>query len=560
FTHRRNLDFAYSPFNFLALGYRSDVNQTLSAIGADRTNDTFVIDSTGAPVGEFNGLTAEEAAPLIDPSFTADSLALKGFQTFTTERLDVVPVFGVVGDVVSGQRAVQTDRYGQTFTATLTPRFQGLRWFRPQPIAYSSAFQWTFQPLAARGGADVEPDPLASVSNALNLRTGLTVAPREFLRQFGFYERIETLQEAYAAERRRLRTAREAAKDRLEQAREDAAELGEELTEEDLEQFAIPERVGPPSPLSIARQIFLAVTGISDVTATYNGGRTTQSGAINGSSYNLFDALGGNGPSLAYRLGLRDRPQRSAFDPEVLNNLQVNDAISRNNDLTARTSLELTRNLRIDLNWTLGWDRSTTFAFTTVDLGEENFGVEQAAPIENGGNSATVWALGGSYDAFVEAHRDRFQADVASGLTTEDGAALTTALSNNGLTEDFRSALTSSFGSFGPNGFFALPLPNWSVSYNGLGNWPLFSLIAQQVTLRHGYSATYDLNYRSDARAFENAGFTETETIDGSVFQVPVDARQSESVRLNERFQPLVGFNMTLRGGIQADINFTRSR
>ncbi|MEM8559690.1 MAG: hypothetical protein AAGG50_17860, partial [Bacteroidota bacterium] len=46
----------------------------------------------------------------------------------------------------------------------------------------------------------------------------------------------------------------------------------------------------------------------------------------------------------------------------------------------------------------------------------------------------------------------------------------------------------------------------------------------------------------------------------GSVFQVPVDARQSESVRLNERFQPLVGFNMTLRGGIQADINFTRSR
>ncbi|MEL6612753.1 MAG: cell surface protein SprA, partial [Bacteroidota bacterium] len=196
FTHRRSFDLAYSPFNFLALTYGSNLNQVLSAIGADRTNDTFVIDSTGAPVGEFLGQTVDEVAPQIDPTFTAESLTENGFRVFTTERLDVIPVFGVVGDVFSGQRDIQTDTYAQNFTTTLTPRFQGVRWIRPQAISYSSGFQWTFQPLS--GFEDTAPDlRLASISNTLNLRTGLTLSPRDLLREFGFYRRIEDAEETY---------------------------------------------------------------------------------------------------------------------------------------------------------------------------------------------------------------------------------------------------------------------------------------------------------------------------------------------------------------------------
>ncbi|MEM6782465.1 MAG: cell surface protein SprA [Bacteroidota bacterium] len=556
FTHRRSFDLAYSPFNFLALTYGSNLNQVLSAIGADRTNDTFVIDSTGAPVGEFIGQTPDEAAFEIDPTFTADSLTANSFRVFTTERLDVIPVFGVVGDVFSGQRDIQTDTYTQNFGATLTPRLQGVRWIRPQSISYSSGFQWTFQPLS--GLEDTAPDlRLASISNTLNLRTGLTLSPRDLLREFGFYRRLEDAEETYQNDRRRRRPARVAARDRLAEAEEEAEEQGVELTEEERAALEVPERVGPPSPVSIARQLFLAVTGISDLTTTYNSGRTTRSGAVDGSAYNLFDAITGEGPSLAYRLGLEERPQRTIFDPAVVGNLQVDDIVGRNNDLQTRTSLELSRNLRVDLNWSLGWDRSTTFSFIPTEAGDS---VDEAPPIESGGGSATVWALGGSYERFLTTHVDRYQADIDAGRVTEDGVAFTSALSNNGLAEDFRSAFTSSFGSFGPNNFFALPLPNWTVTYNGLGNWPLFRLLATQVTVRHGYSATYDLDYRSDALAFAEGGSFENETINGTAFQVPVDARQSQNVRLNERFQPLIGFNMTLRGGIQADVSFTQSK
>lgn len=556
FTHRRSFDLAYSPFNFLALTYGSNLNQVLSAIGADRTNDTFVIDSTGAPVGEFLGQTIDEVAPQIDPTFTAESLTENGFRVFTTERLDVIPVFGVVGDVFSGQRDIQTDTYSQNFTTTLTPRLQGVRWIRPQAISYSSGFQWTFQPLS--GFEDTAPDlRLASISNTLNLRTGLTLSPRDFLREFGFYRRIEDAEETYRNDRRRRRSAREAAQARLSEAEEEAEERGEELTEEERAELEVPERVGPPSPLSIGRQLFLAVTGISDLTTTYNAGRTTRSGAVDGSAYNLFDAITGEGPSLAYRLGLEDRPRRTIFDPAIVGNLQVDDIVARTNEIQTRTSLELTRSLRVDLNWNLGWDRSTTFSFIPT---EDGGSVDEAPPIENGGGSATVWALGGSYDRFLEVHRDRYLADLAAGLVTENGAPFTTALSNNGLADDFRGAFTSSLGSFGPNSFFALPLPNWSVTYNGLSNWPLFRLLTTQMTVRHGYSATYDLDYRSDALAFAEGGSFENETIGGQSFQVPVDARQSQNVRLNERFQPLIGFNMTFRGGIQADVNFTQSR
>src|SRR5690606_8356733 len=146
-----------------------------------------------------------------------------------------------------------------------------------------------------------------------------------------------------------------------------------------------------------------------DLTITYNGSFGGSSQGVRDPGYSLLDALTGDGPSLAYRLGLQRRidADERFFGSEEGATIQVQDNLRDNHQFTARTALEFSQALRVDLNWNLGFDYTTNYVYSRDDIANP-------ALTENGSGNATIVAIGGSYEDFFRLHRARYDRDLAA--------------------------------------------------------------------------------------------------------------------------------------------------
>ena len=598
FSHDRGFDWQYKPLEFLQLTFRSDTRQTFTTAGQNSRTDLIVRDTTGAlfggdggfrtisDVGEFDArrdsVGVAAGAP-VNPVFqqlgVTDSASYQDFlrtERFLATDLDVRPAFDVLGDLVSGEREARTDGYSHDVGTTLTlPRtlFQKkwLTWFQPQPIAYGAQFTWAYQPLRANNGPDPEEIQLADVRTATTLRLGVQLRPGELFRNFGFYRTLEEAQQAADAAAQ-ARAAARAVPDRGttdrgapgkpsarptppdEEPDGDGAD-GDGADSEAAEDDG-PRRPPLPNPVTLARRTFLALTGIDDFTVTYNGSRGNQSGGVDDAGYSFTSALFGTGPSsLAYRLGFEERPDRFSLSPDIASQLTVSDQLSDNHRVGARTSVEFSRDLRVDLTWDVNWNGRETYSYI-ADTTTQTIRVPPAD--ESGAGDATVWAFGASYDAFLDAQEARFRADAEGAPAGEP--VRSDVLTADTRVADFRQAGISSLGSFGESDYFALPLPNWTVRYSGISRWPLFRTLAQNVTLNHGYSATYGVDYFTVASALGGGDEIGTIPVLGQQVLSAADPLRAQGARLAQRFQPLVGLNVSWKGGIQTDAAFSRSK
>ena len=358
---------------------------------------------------------------------------------------------------------------------------------------------------------------MASAGTRSQIRTGLTVAPREFWRLFPFYRRLE---EAAGSTRRGA-----------------ADSTGRGF-----------------SPLRLARGLFLAATGIEDVAVTYNGSLTASTGGLEGQDYSLFSGLWGSAPPVGYRLGLTRTlgVDRRIADPDAL--LTFSDVLGEQHDIDARTTFQPFRGLNIGLNLRTGWGLSENVTF---GLNEQD-ALVGSLPNRRGTGQSTVLSFGGSYLGLVERHADRYRRDVGDAvgqtLASEFG-------SPTGIADDFATELARGAGAFGPNGLFALPLPNWNVTYSGLERLPLLRAVAQQITLQHGYSSTSQTEYAT----FALDPGSRTTTINGNTLvsaaaNAGLDGYdEPTALTVNERFQPLIGLNVGWKGGIQTSLTLNRS-
>ncbi|MCH8030192.1 MAG: cell surface protein SprA, partial [Bacteroidetes bacterium] len=555
FGHGRTFDLAYNPFTFLVLSYRSDVSQSLDGAGAEAGFNLFVRDSLGT-TREYNISNEEAFAPGgiarrdfgIPDSLSVNDLRNQGYIIQEITALNVLPLGEVLGGVFNGERQILTNSYSQNVTGTFQPQFdrvQFLRWFRPQPITYGSQFAWNYS-------QEVDDTIVANVNASSTIRGGLRLQPREFWRLFSFYRNIE---QAEQQGNRGRGDDRGRGRDRpTDEGEPTDDEQADDEGQEDAEERRRPRL---PSFASIGRKLFLAVTGVEDFTITYNGTRSTAASGLRGNNFSLYDALLGEGPSLGYRLSLERRiPLRDRILSE---GLLFHDILGNGHHINARTSIRLTPELRVDLTWDANWDQSED-----ITLEIENGRLVERPAVERGGGKSTVVAFGGSYERLLEIHRQRYEADAAEGGAAQD-TLFSDVLTRSGLAADFQSAFASGMGSFGPRGFFVLPLPNWEINYSGLSRWPLFRALANQVTLRHGYSATYDLSYNSNAAAgtslsSENiqvplaGGGIRNQTL---ISEIPF--REPSTAIVNERFQPLLGVNVTWKGGLQTDFSWNQS-
>ena len=332
-------------------------------------------------------------------------------------------------------------------------------------------------------------------------------------------------------------------------------------------------RLPTPKPLSLLRRIALAATGVRDLSVTYTGSRNASSSNVGipilnertgiledvDVSYSLADALfRGDGPSLGYRFGFDRRiPLNSRI---VRDNLQVTDILSDNNRIQAQTSLNPSSTITINLNWSVDWGTNDNFTYRPVII--DDMEEIERTRTERGNNKASVWAFRADYLSLFSNQLDTYIEDAVLSENINDISDANNdervVLTNNTLVEDFLSTYLVGSRRLDGRGLLPFPMPSWRVNFTGLSNWPVFELIAQSATLRHGYSADYSTDYRSNvfsAGAETSASFN----LGGKRVTYDIPEVETGAVRINERFQPLVGLDLSFKNQIQMNLAWNKS-
>lgn len=593
FAHNRAFTFQYNPFTFLNLSFDTNTRQSLSALGVDSLFSVVVVDTlTGAPT-TYPDLRLDEALA----QGLIDSAAVQT-RAFELQRLAIVPTDRVLNRLFSGADGLRTDTYRQVFTATFQPNFTQsklLNWLTFQDFVYNVTFDWQNGALGRNFGA--------TAGTRVDLRGGLSVRPQELWRKFAFYRNLEEAQQEAEREAQERRSTREAERARArqeaerqrqeeERRREEAARREAEGLPPDTTQAALPAVVPDAVPTldatlpadssaaaadssgggfklplpnlgALLRRTVLALTGIRDIQLTYTGSRITANSNIGEPAldaegrptvdvgYSLLNALRGGAPSLGYRFGFdRNIPLSERI---LTDQTQALDSRTNTNEVQGRTALNLSKNLQVNLNLVANWENDFDYTYSLNQDG----GVASTFT-ETGRNRVSTWAFGASYLDLFAQQLALYRADAAGtspGEPLQDRDGNGVLLTNPTVVRGFREAFVRSLGTLDGRGLMPLPLPNWTISYTGLSSWPLLRSIAQSVSIRHGYSADYETDFSS---------LTVADT--ASVFNFGNRRIVSErpdvlvgGVRLNERFSPMVGLDVSWKGTVQTTLAWNRT-
>ena len=108
-------------------------------------------------------------------------------------------------------------------------------------------------------------------------------------------------------------------------------------------------------------------------------------------------------------------------------------------------------------------------------------------------------------------------------------------------------------------------LPNWSVTYDGLGKLPWMRDNFKSITLTHAYTCKYAIGSYSSYSTWTPAidlsnkqvGFVRDVTTDNPI---PSSAYDISSITLTESFSPLIGLNMTMKNSLSAKVEYRKQR
>ncbi len=585
FNHSRNFGIQYNPFQFLNLSFDLNTALSLNAAGVDTLSVVADIDQDTVYANPEGKFTIEDYLAL--PDANPDAV---GSTVFELNQLEVLGTGKVIGRLFTMGEGVRPERHGQRFSATFRPRFaaQWMSWLNIQDVVYSVQYSWQNGSLGRNTGA--------SVSNRVDIRTGASLRIQDLWRKFGFYRKLEEAQRKADAEKvsqRRQREQEKARRKREEELRkrqEQEAMVAKEGDDEDEAaappaEEPQPEEAKPapeqetaeeggrrfpiplPNPVSILRKTALALTGIRDLSLTYTGTRGSRSTNVGDpltgeSEYGFINALKGNGPSLAYRFGFsRDvAAEERLRDPT----LQVTDVIENSDQFQGRTSLNPSKTLSINLTWSLNQTENITRTYSQDDL----LGIPPGLN-RTGTNRASVWAFGASYLDLLQSQLDIFQADLTAAQANGTGTTVIgdesgdgrVILTNRSVVADFKDNFTTSFGRLGKQDL-PFPLPGWNVNYSGFGNWPLIRKLVQSATIRHGYTADFSSDFRTNSLA---AAVAPNDTslvfalVPGTNISYVVPQTEVGAVRINQRYQPFIGVDLNWRGRIQTNIAWNKS-
>ena len=561
FSHGRDFQFQYNPFNFLNLSFDTKTQQSFNTAGVDTLYNVVTPDTT------LFGIQLDEA---IATGLLAENQLGNAFEV---GQLSVVSGPNVLGRFLSGGIVPRTETHGQVFRASFRPQLRAigfLNWLQIQDIGYNATFDWQNGPVGRNNGA--------AIRNGVELRGGVSLRIQDLWRKFAFYESIEDAQDEYQRAKetaRRMkakaREERRAAKENEEESPDNPAAQGPptEETQEDR---------GPGFKgrlYSYARQLMLTATGIRDFNLTYQDSRTSSSSNVGTpvldadgnvldvtTYYGLRDALKGNGASLGYRFGF-DR-QFDIEDRIVDPSLQVSDLLNDSKRFQGRTTLNPSQALNVTLNWNLDLSESQTYTFRPAldDLGMM-VGIDTTIT-QSGNNKASIWAFGANYLDLFQSQLNTFTSDlIATGqedpilIPDADGDGRST-LTNASVVNDFREAFVRGSTTVDQLGIAPFPKPTWQVTYSGLSDWPILRRLTQSVSLRHAYSGDYAADFNTNT-AFASDDTLRTVDLGSRRIQFVVEEYQVNNVRINESFRPLIGVDISWKGAISTGFTWSKS-
>lgn len=107
------------------------------------------------------------------------------------------------------------------------------------------------------------------------------------------------------------------------------------------------------------------------------------------------------------------------------------------------------------------------------------------------------------------------------------------------------------------NAFPRIPLPNWSLTYNGLTKIPFLADRFSSIDIRHGYRSAYNINgFNSLLRYQEASGYSINRDANNNF----LPQFQFAQVTISEYFSPLVGVDTRFKNNLSASFELNRSR
>ncbi|MBO7441086.1 MAG: cell surface protein SprA, partial [Bacteroidales bacterium] len=117
-------------------------------------------------------------------------------------------------------------------------------------------------------------------------------------------------------------------------------------------------------------------------------------------------------------------------------------------------------------------------------------------------------------------------------------------------------------GKIGLDPFLKIPLPNWTIRYKGLSNVPFLKEYVRSAMITHGYQSTYAVsNFKSNA----NYNFDQEEEFGNSFARYDannlfIPKYEIGSVTLEERFNPLIGIDISWANMMSTKMEYRRTR
>ncbi len=247
-----------------------------------------------------------------------------------------------------------------------------------------------------------------------------------------------------------------------------------------------------------------------------------------------------------------------------------------------RTNIEPHGSLKIELNGNYSKSRSRTEYMIWDSLpGQNGKFIFNDSPNETGNFNISTFTFFNSFrdgshpvesDLFKEFRSNR--RNVANKLGAENAASAggsDTVVDGYSLNQ--QDVLVGAFydtytgkampGYNTKNIFPKIPLPNWNVTWDGLGKIPLFKKQFKNIIVRHTYRSTYTINGFSNNLLFKGPDQTERMPVaaTGGGTRNFVPYYLINSVTLSERFEPLIKFDLQFnKPGWSANVETRRDK
>ncbi len=273
----------------------------------------------------------------------------------------------------------------------------------------------------------------------------------------------------------------------------------------------------------------------------------------------------------------RDIREQAAREGWITDNPNLNTPYiqNTNKNLTARSSIEPIRNMRIELNAQRQQTRNHTEYFKADTLG--NFG--SFNPVERGSFTISFLTIRTAFESVdtrfytsenfenFKDYRLEIAMRLAQGNPNWDGQMNDTTGFPVGYGQSSQDVLIPAFlaaysgsdpSSSTLNPFLRIPIPSWRLTYDGLSRIPAFQRVFQSFTIGHGYRSTFTIgNFQSDLRYRELDGYQAAREAATQNFVPEYEIAQ---VSINERFEPLLNVDITWQNSLMTRLEYRRSR